>query len=101
MIDVFQAVADGTRRDMLERLRLEGPLSVSALAAPLAMTRQAATKHLDVLEGAGLIRHERRGRERLHVLESEPLQAVETWLAPYAAAWDRRLERLKRHLDEE
>lgn len=101
MIDVFHAVADATRRAMLERLRTEGPLSVSALSAPLPMTRQAVTKHLDLLEAAGLIRNERRGRERLHVLEAQPLQVVESWLAPYAAAWDRRLERLKRHLDEE
>ena len=100
-MDVFHAIADGTRRDMLERLRTEGPLSVRDLSAPLAMTRQAVTKHLDLLERAGLIRHQRQGRKRLHVLQPQPLKDLDTWLAPYAAAWDRRLARLKHHLDEE
>ena len=100
MIDVFTAIADGTRRDILERLRAEGPLSVTDLSDPLRMTRQAVTKHLDLLEETGLVRSERRGRRRLHRLNAEPLEELDAWLAPYAAAWDRRLLRLRRHLGE-
>ena len=99
MLDVFAAVADPTRRLIRGRLRGEGALSVSSLAAVLPISRQAVTKHLDVLEMAGLIRKWIKGRERLHELEAEPLRVVDDWLAPYAAAWDERLERLRIHLD--
>lgn len=101
MSDVFGAIADPTRRMILERIRLEGPLSVTELAVPLAMSRQAVTKHLDILEAAGLIKREIRGRERIHRLDAWPLEAVEAWLAPYAAAWDERLDRLRKHLEED
>ncbi|MDH3734933.1 MAG: metalloregulator ArsR/SmtB family transcription factor [Gemmatimonadota bacterium] len=99
-MDVFEAVADPTRRDLLERLR-EGPATLSELAAPFAMTRQAVTKHLDALVAAGLVRVRREGRHRVHELRADPLREVEGWLAPYAAAWDRRLERLGQHLGED
>lgn len=100
-VAIFDAVADPTRRALLDRLRTSGPASLSALAEGMPMTRQAVTKHLDVLRGAGLIRIERRGRERVHELEPRPLRAVDAWLTPYAAAWDERLERLRRHLEED
>ncbi|MFV1988263.1 MAG: ArsR/SmtB family transcription factor [Gemmatimonadota bacterium] len=99
-MSVFEAVADPTRRDLLERLRERGPATLGELAAPFTMSRQAVTKHLDVLAGAGLIRVRREGRSRVHELDPEPLREVGGWLAPYAAAWDRRLDRLKRHLEE-
>lgn len=99
VLDVFAAVADPTRRSILGRLRGEGALSVSSLANVLPISRQAVTKHLDVLEKAGLIRKRVQGRERLHELEARPLREVDDWLAPYAAAWDERLERLRIHLD--
>jgi len=99
--DVFAAVADSTRRGLLERLREGKSLSLNELAGQLPISRQAVTKHLRVLEGAGLIEHEWRGRERLHRLKPEPLQQLDDWLAPYAAAWDRRLARLSRHLKED
>ncbi len=98
---VFQALAEPTRRELLKRLREAKALTLSELAAPLAMSRQAVTKHLGVLEAAGLVEVEWRGREKLHRLNAEPLKAVDRWLAPYAAAWDRRLERLRRHLEAE
>jgi DNA-binding transcriptional ArsR family regulator len=98
MPDVFAAVGDPTRRGILERLRTEGPLSVSALAVSLPMSRQAVTKHLDVLEGAGLIERHVRGRERMHVLSAHPLRELNDWLAPYEAEWDDRLARLRSHL---
>ena len=101
MTPVFEALADPTRRRLLERLRRGGALRLTELAAGQQITRQAIAKHLDSLAQAGLVTVERRGRERLHRLEPEPLRQVEKWLAPYAAAWDRRLARLKAHVEEE
>ena len=98
---VFVAVADPTRRLLLERLRHRGAASIQDLGAGLPMTRQAVTKHLDVLRDAGLVRVRRDGRERLHELEPAPLQEVDDWLRPYAEAWDERLAALRRHLGEE
>ena len=96
---VFDALSDPTRRSLLDRLRESGPMSLSELTAQLPMSRQAVTKHLDRLEGAGLISVRRRGRERLHEVDPMPLRAVDDWLAPYARAWDERLAALQRHLD--
>ena len=99
MNDVFTALADPTRRSILDRLRNEGPRSIKELAEPLDITRQAVTKHLDVLEGAGLVRKEIRGRERVCRLVADPLQVVDAWIAEYAAAWDERLERFRAYVD--
>jgi DNA-binding transcriptional ArsR family regulator len=99
MMNVFTAVADPTRRSILERLRGEGTLSLTSLAERLPISRQAVTKHLDVLEKAGLLRKRVEGRERLHELDAEPLREVDDWLEPYSAAWDDRLERMRIHLD--
>ena len=93
-MSVFEAVADQTRRELMERLRRNGPATLSELSAGLPMTRQAVTKHLDVLANASLVKIRREGRTRVHVLNPAPLEEVDGWLAPYAAAWDRRLERL-------
>ena len=96
---VFEAVSDPTRRVILECLRDQGPLSITTLSDPLPISRQAVTKHLDVLEEAGLIEKIRRGRERIHRLQAGPLRELDDWLAPYAAFWDERLDRLRAHLD--
>ncbi len=64
------------------------------------MSRQAVTKHLDILCASGLVEMRRVGRERLHFLDAQPLRELEEWLKPYAEAWDRRLARLKRHLED-
>lgn len=101
MENVFSAVADPTRRTILERLRAHGPLSIKQLAEPLPMSRQAVTKHLDILIASGLVEVRRVGRERQHFLDPRPLHEVEDWLKPYSDAWDHRLERLKQHLEEE
>src|SRR6185436_11519995 len=98
---VFAAVADPTRRALLERLRERGPLSISDLSEGLPITRQAVTKHLEVLRASGLISARRAGRERIHELDAEPLRAVDDWLRPYAEAWDERLAALRRHLGED
>ena len=99
MHDVFAAVAEPTRRRILDRLRTEGPLSVGMISASEAATRQAVTKHLDVLEEAGLVRSERQGRMRIHRLTAEPLQELDEWLSAYSALWDRRLERLRAYVE--
>jgi DNA-binding transcriptional ArsR family regulator len=99
-VQTFEAIADPTRRLLLERLRTGGSLSLTELASDLPMTRQATTKHLDALRRAGLVRVRRSGRERLHELDPAPLRAVEDWLKPYAAAWDDALVRLRRHVEE-
>ena len=98
---VLAAVADPTRRQLLERLRAGGSLSIADLADGLPMSRQAVTKHLDALRVAGLVRVRREGRERRHELDAEPLRDVDDWLRPYAEAWDRRLDALRQHLGED
>jgi DNA-binding transcriptional ArsR family regulator len=100
MPTAFEAVADPTRRLLMEKLRMSGPRSVAELADGLPMSRQAVTKHLDAMRDVGLLRVERRGRERIHELNPEPLREVADFLAPYAADWDERLARLKSHLEE-
>lgn len=100
MTAAFDAMADPTRRVLLERLRLGGPLSLSELAEGLPISRQAVTKHLERLRDAGLLRVSRRGRERIHELDAEPMRDVAEFLAPYAAAWDDRLARLAAHLED-
>lgn len=99
MNDVFTAVGDPTRRALLGRLRAGGAQSLSELADGFPMSRQAVTKHLDLLERAGLVERHVRGRERVHVLRGEALREVRDWLAPYEAEWDERLERLRRHVE--
>jgi DNA-binding transcriptional ArsR family regulator len=100
MDDAFHALSDPTRRGLLGRLRVEGPLSLKELADGLSMTRQGVAKHLGELKASGLVRAEKVGREQIHYLNAEPLREVSEWLAPYEAEWDRRLIRLGRHLEE-
>jgi len=97
---VFTAVADPTRRTILDRLRTDGPLSIRALSDGLPITRQAVSKHLGILLQAQLISRERRGRERLHRLTAEPLCEIRDWLDDYSAVWGARLDRLKAHVEQ-
>ena len=99
MPNAFLAISDSTRRHILERLRTQGSLSVTELSEPLSITRQAVTKHLGVLESAGLPEHSWLGRRRFHRLKAQPLEDVADWLAPYAAPWDRQLSCLRTHLE--
>ena len=94
---VFQALADPTRRDIVERLT-RGPASVSALAEPLAMSLPAVMQHLQVLETCGLVRSEKVGRVRTCHVEPPALRAAEDWLARQRTAWETRLDRLGDHL---
>jgi len=85
MPDVFEAIADPTRRAILERLCARRPASLSELAASLPMSRQAVAKHLRVLEGARLVRRHARGRERIHVVDTAPLGQLARWHAAFDA----------------
>jgi DNA-binding transcriptional ArsR family regulator len=95
----FQALADPTRRIMVERLA-DGPASVSELARPLDMTLSAVVQHLAVLEAGGLVRSEKVGRVRTCRIEPEALQAAERWIIERRATWERRLDLLDAYLDE-
>jgi DNA-binding transcriptional ArsR family regulator len=90
---VFGALADPTRRAILARLA-NGDLPVRDLAEPFPMSQPAVSRHLKVLEGAGLISRSRRATERLSHLEAEPLRDATVWLARYQAYWDERFEQL-------
>jgi DNA-binding transcriptional ArsR family regulator len=90
---VFGALADPTRRAILARLA-DGDLPVRELAAPFPMSQPAISRHLKVLEGAGLISRSRRATARLSHLEPEPLKEATEWLARYQALWDERFDRL-------
>lgn len=91
---VFGALADPTRRAILAQLT-EGDLTVGQLAAPFAVTQPAISRHLKVLEEAGLISRTRRATARLSHLEAEPLRDATAWLARYQAYWDESHERLE------
>ena len=90
---VFQALADPTRRAIVERLT-QGPTSVSELARPLAMSLPAVIQHLAVLEASGVVRSEKVGRVRTCRVEPEPLRAAEQWIGARRTGWERRLDRL-------
>ncbi len=95
---VFRALADPTRRAMLERLD-DGPASVTALAEPFEVSLTAITQHVRVLEHARLITSTKQGRQRMCSLERDTLGRAERWLAERRLSWDRRLDRLEHHLD--
>jgi DNA-binding transcriptional ArsR family regulator len=96
---MFQALADPTRRAMVERLGL-GPASVSELAKPLAMSMPAVMQHLQMLEASGLVRSEKTGRVRTCRIEPEALSLAEQWINARRIGWQRRLDRLGDYLDE-
>jgi DNA-binding transcriptional ArsR family regulator len=94
---VFQAVADPTRRAIVERL-VHGPAAVKALAEPLAMSLPAVMQHLQVLEAAGVIATEKIGRVRSCRLESKALREAEQWLIRQRTEWERQLDQLDDYL---
>ena len=95
--DVFHALADPTRRQMVERLT-RGPASVSELAEPLAMSLPGVMQHLRVLDDAGLTLSEKRGRVRWRRLNAEAMAAAEAWIGERRRLWTTRLDSLERHL---
>ena len=96
---MFHALADPTRRGMVERL-VRGPASVSELsgAAPRAMSLPAVLQHLQVLEASGLVRSEKAGRVRTCRIEPDALRAAEAWVTGQRTAWETRLDRLGDYL---
>jgi DNA-binding transcriptional ArsR family regulator len=94
---VFSALADPTRRAIVARLS-EGEASVSELAAPFDVSLPAVTKHLAVLERAGLLEHHKRGRVRRCRLDPAPMRVADDWLSTYRVFWERRLDSLAEHL---
>jgi DNA-binding transcriptional ArsR family regulator len=95
---VFRAVADPTRRAILDML-LGGERTVGEIAERFAVSRPAVSKHLRVLRAARLVRVTRDGRQRLCALDPTPLQAVDAWLDAYRREWQSRLARLKQHVE--
>ena len=99
---VFKALADPTRRALLDRLRERNGQSLGELCEPLSMARQSATQHLGVLEAANLISTVRRGREKLHYLNPVPLWAIqERWIARFEQPRLRALSAIKRRAEED
>jgi DNA-binding transcriptional ArsR family regulator len=94
---VFQALADPTRRQMIEALS-RGSASVSELAKPLPMSLPAVYQHLQVLEASGLVRSEKVGRVRTCHLELKVLGTAEKWIESRRTVWERRLDRLDTYL---
>jgi len=97
---LFAALGDETRLGLVARLVADGPSSIARLTAGAHITRQAVTKHLNVLAGAGLVRGVRRGRERLFELEPDQLDEARRWLDGISAQWDQALARLKASVEE-
>jgi len=96
--NIFRAVADSTRREILDLLA-DGDLPVLALAGCFKMTLPAVSQHLRVLREAGLVVERRSGRQRIYALQAEPLREIADWLAYYERFWKTNLRRLRQHLD--
>jgi DNA-binding transcriptional ArsR family regulator len=102
MDEVFKALADPTRRELLDMLFEQDGQSLSALEGRLPMSRFGVMKHLKVLEEAGLVTTRRRGREKLHYLNAVPIRLVhDRWVSKYAEPWASALSDLKREIEEE
>jgi DNA-binding transcriptional ArsR family regulator len=96
---VFAALGDETRLALVTRLCADGPMSIARLTTGAAVTRQAVTKHLRVLAGAGLVRDARVGRERIWELEARRLDEARDALDDISKQWDEALERLRRFVE--
>ncbi len=93
--ELWAAVADPTRRRLLDALLARGEATASTLASELPITRQAIAKHLAVLDGAGVVRAERRGREVRYAVRADRLDEASRWLARVSEEWDDRLAAIK------
>jgi len=93
-VDVFQAIADPTRRDVLKLLANEGR-SIAEISSHYDMSRTAIVKHLNVLTKAGLVFGQKIGREKVYHLKPEPLTEVKQWIDYYEQFWNNKLSKLK------
>ncbi len=98
---VFAALGDPTRRRILDRLSVDGPLTATELAPDYPMSRQAVVKHLGTLAGAGLLVPERVGRDVRYRVRAEAMGEAAGWLANVRARWDQRLAALDRQVRDE
>ncbi|MCM3785415.1 metalloregulator ArsR/SmtB family transcription factor [Neobacillus mesonae] len=97
--DVFQAIADPTRRDLLHLLS-HGEMPVGAISERFPMSRTAVSKHLRVLADAGLVKDRKVGRETRYRLDTEPLTELKRWLSYYERFWDNKLAMLKHYAEQ-
>jgi DNA-binding transcriptional ArsR family regulator len=95
---VFSALADPTRRRLLDQLSQEGPMTATELAPAYPVSRQAVVKHLAALTAAGLLRSDRQGRDVRYRMVPDRLDGAATWLAEVGERWDQRLAALARQL---
>jgi DNA-binding transcriptional ArsR family regulator len=100
VVDVFFALGDETRLSVVRKLGAGVAFSATALTDGAKVTRQAIVKHLQVLEGAGLVTHEKRGREVLYALEAQRLEDARAFLDGISVGWDRAIDRLRRMIEE-
>ena len=101
MDEVFKALADANRRELLDRLRADNGQTLGELCARLSMTRQAVSKHLAILEGANLVATVRRGREKLHYLNPVPIHEIaERWIGKFERGRLAALSDMKKALEE-
>lgn len=100
---VFAALSDPTRREIIEMLVEQGAKTQTQLTAllPREITRQGVSKHLGILEEAGLVTIHQRGRDKFYYLTPEPLQDASLWIAAIAAQWDKRLSALSDLIEED
>jgi ArsR family transcriptional regulator, cadmium/lead-responsive transcriptional repressor len=98
--ELWAAVADPTRRRLLDVLLARGEATATTLAAELPVTRQGIAKHLAVLDRAGLVESRRQGREVLYAVRPDELDAATRWMAQVASEWDARLHAIKRLAEE-
>lgn len=98
-VDTFQAIADPTRRAILDRLRA-GEQPVKQLAEPFEMSLPAISQHLQVLHEVGLVSQQRVGRQRLYRLNPEPLKEISDWVADYEQFWQAKLDALGKYLED-
>ncbi len=98
---IFAALGDQTRLALMLRLGSGGPHSIAQLAAESPLTRQAITKHLEVLDAAGLVRSDRRGRERIWKVRADRLDEARKFLDQVSRQWDEALIRLKQFVEKE
>lgn len=98
-VDIFKAIADPTRRQLLQVLS-GGDCAVSELAEPFEMSLPALSRHLQVLREVGLVTQERQGRRRIYHLNAEPLKEVGEWVAHFEAFWNEKLDALALYLNE-
>jgi DNA-binding transcriptional ArsR family regulator len=100
--DVFRALADASRRVLLDRLHRQNGQTLNDLCAGLDMTRQAVTKHLSILENANLVAVRRQGREKLHFINPVPINDIaERWISKFQRGHLRALSALKKSLEED